>query len=79
MKTILLMIGLFSSLLVMSGCAVDNTDYGSTTYSRYNSGFTGYTASDAGYGLISNGYGPAFWAPRYYYYNGYTIGSPRGH
>jgi hypothetical protein len=78
MKTIVLMIGAFYLLLLMTGCAVDNTEYGST-YSRYNSGFTGYTASDAGYGMISNGYGPAFWTPRYYYYNGYTIGSGHGH
>lgn len=72
MKQTILMAVVLSSAAVLSGCAVDSAGYNGSD-DQYSAGYTGYTVSNQDYG-ISNGYGPAFWSPRYYYYTGYNHG-----
>ena len=45
---------------------------------EYSPGFTGYSTGYGGYGGYLNGFGPAFWNPRYVYYTGYGQGYSAG-
>jgi hypothetical protein len=45
---------------------------------EYSPGFTAYTTGFGGHGGYLNGYGPAFWNPRYVYYSGYAQGYAAG-
>lgn len=70
MKKQVLVALLFTSAACLGGCAVDSAR-SNASGDEYSPGYTGYTVMDEDYG-ISNGYGPAFWSPRYKYYTGYT-------
>jgi hypothetical protein len=59
-----------SSAAALSSCAVDTVGSGASD-DEFSPGYTAYTVTNADY-VISNGYGPSFWSPRYYYYTGYN-------
>lgn len=69
MNKILLLTVALSSAALINGCTVDKTEYGPDN-TVYSAGFTEYTMIDYANGPISNGFGPAYWSPRYY--NGYN-------
>lgn len=65
-------------LVVSNGCMLDgevkdDVAFKPTKY-EYSPGFTGYSTGYGGYGGYLNGFGPAYWNPRYVYYTGYNQG-----
>lgn len=69
-------------LIQSTGCTM-NKDMNSELEVRphakeYSPGFTGYSSGYGGYGGYLNGFGPAFWNPRYVYYTGYGQGYSAG-
>ena len=70
MKNLMRVVLVVSSAAFLGGCAVDSAGPNASD-DGYGPGYTGYTVMDQDYG-ISNGYGPAFWSPRYKYYTGST-------
>ncbi|HBB52610.1 MAG TPA: hypothetical protein DCZ80_01745 [Legionellales bacterium] len=65
-------------ILSASGCMLDRDVNDQVEFAPnskdYSPGFTGFSTGYGGYGGYLNGYGPAFWNPRYYYYTGYNQG-----
>ena len=68
MKNPMGVVFVFASAAFLGGCVVDSAG-SNANEDAYGPGYTGYTVMDEDYG-ISNGYGPAFWSPRYHYYTG---------
>lgn len=69
-------------ILQTSGCTLDrdvNPELALKPQAKqYSPGFTAFSTGDGGYGGYLNGYGPAFWNPRYVYYGGYAQGYAAG-
>lgn len=65
-------------LVLNNGCMLDEEVHSDVGFmpkrTEYSPGFTGYTSGYGGYGGYLNGYGPAYWNPRYIYYTGYQEG-----
>ncbi len=69
-------------LLQTSGCTLDrdvNHDLELKPQAKqYSPGFTAFSTGYGGHGGYLNGFGPAFWNPRYVYYSGYGQGYAAG-